>query len=69
MAEEALQSSRQRGERGYEAWALYVRGEIEAAGGDVTAGEASRRAAAALAAELAMQPLLARCRRVGERIP
>ena len=61
-ADEALRLSRQRGERGYEAWALYVRGEIARVVAATPAGEVCYREAMALAGELGMQPLVARCR-------
>jgi tetratricopeptide (TPR) repeat protein len=63
-AEEALQVSRARGERGDEAWALHLHGEI-AARGEPAESERARswyREALALAADLGMRPLAARCR-------
>ena len=57
LAERAVSLSRRRGERGYEAWALYIAGEVESDRG--TAAEAQRQALA-LAGELGMQPLAAR---------
>jgi tetratricopeptide (TPR) repeat protein len=77
-AERALMLARQRGERGHEAWALRLLGEIaahytrpEAA----AAAEAHYEAAMMLASELEMRPLLAHCdlglgkihRRIGKR--
>jgi tetratricopeptide (TPR) repeat protein len=58
LAERAVGLSRQRGERGYEAWALHVVGEVEAGRGPAAA-EAQRQALA-LARDLGMQPLAAR---------
>jgi transcriptional regulator with PAS, ATPase and Fis domain/tetratricopeptide (TPR) repeat protein len=59
LADEALRLSRQRGERGYEAWALYVMGEVEARQAPAAAAELHRQALA-LALELGMRPLAAR---------
>jgi len=56
FAAEALSSSRERGERGYEAWALWVQGEI---GGDAAAAAAHE--GMLIADELGMRPLVARC--------
>ena len=62
-AAEALDLSRRRGERGYEAWALFVLAEIAAQGGaelgDAAAGYGE---ALALATALGMAPLARRCR-------
>ncbi|HSE03560.1 MAG TPA: sigma 54-interacting transcriptional regulator [Methylomirabilota bacterium] len=58
LAHEALRLSRQRGERGYEAWALHVLGEVEAASSAAAAVELHREALA-LALELGMRPLAA----------
>ncbi|HVQ77057.1 MAG TPA: AAA family ATPase, partial [Candidatus Binatia bacterium] len=58
---EALRFSRQRGARGYEAWALYILGEVEARRGAVPAAEAWLGQGLVLATELGMQPLAARC--------
>jgi tetratricopeptide (TPR) repeat protein len=61
--DEALGLSRQRGERGYEAWALCIRGEIERAAAAAPAGEACYREALGIGVELGMRPLVACCRR------
>jgi class 3 adenylate cyclase/tetratricopeptide (TPR) repeat protein len=63
-AEEALRLAREKGERGNEAHALFVRGEVAAAGPapDLQVAEASFAEAAALADELGMRPLAAPCR-------
>ncbi|MGH7388106.1 MAG: ATP-binding protein, partial [Candidatus Rokuibacteriota bacterium] len=62
LASEALELSRQRGERGYEAWALFVLGEVEARRELGASPPAERlRKALALATELGMKPLIARC--------
>jgi transcriptional regulator with AAA-type ATPase domain/predicted ATPase len=59
LADRALDLSRQRGERGYEAWALHIAGEV--AGGQAAAAAAERhRQALALALELGMRPLAVR---------
>ncbi|MGH7403326.1 MAG: ATP-binding protein, partial [Candidatus Rokuibacteriota bacterium] len=58
-AEEALRLSRERGERGYEAWALHVSGEVEARSAPAAAAGLQRQALA-LAQELGMRPLAAR---------
>jgi class 3 adenylate cyclase/tetratricopeptide (TPR) repeat protein len=62
-AERALKLSRERGERGYEAWALRLLGEIAShrVPPDVDKGEGHYRHAMALAAELGMRPLVAHC--------
>jgi tetratricopeptide (TPR) repeat protein len=62
---EALRLSRQRGERGYEAWALLILGAVEAARGPdgKAMAEACTRQALALATDLGMAPLQAHCRR------
>lgn len=56
---------RQRGERGYEAWALRLLGEIAShhARPDVTAAAVHYSAAMTLASELEMRPLVAHCHR------
>jgi tetratricopeptide (TPR) repeat protein len=61
-AGEALALARKLGERGWEAWTLYVLGERAA---EQSAGEAAGhyRAALALATELGMRPLRAHCHR------
>jgi len=61
-ADQALEQSRRRGERGHEAWALRLQGEVAAAQPSARRGEASERfrEALALAAALEMRPLEAR---------
>jgi tetratricopeptide (TPR) repeat protein len=61
--DEALRFSRQRGARGHEAWALYVRGEVEAMAGNAGAAtaEAFARQAHTLAEMLGMRPVAERC--------
>ncbi len=74
QADEALRLSRQRGQRGYEALALYVRGEIESLH-ERDSAETFCRQALGLADELGMRPLVAHChlglgklyRRTGKR--
>jgi len=65
--DEALRLGRQRGTRGYEAWALYVLAEVEARR---SVGEAERfaRQARALAESLGMRPLVERCDVVLDRL-
>jgi tetratricopeptide (TPR) repeat protein len=62
-ADRAVMLARRRGERGYEAWALRLLGDVNAHQGrpDVTAAEANYNAAMALACELEMRPLVAHC--------
>ena len=69
LGDEALRLSRQRGTRGYEAWALWVLGEIEARRGLASAPEAASliRQARALAGTLGMRPLVERCDAVAGR--
>jgi tetratricopeptide (TPR) repeat protein len=59
--EEALRLSRERGQRGYEALALYVVGEVTVREGARPAAEPHYRQALALADELGMRPLADRC--------
>ena len=76
-ADRALTLARERGERGYEAWALRLLGEIASHHDrpDVATAEAHYGAAMALASELEMRPLVAHChlglgrlyRRTGDR--
>jgi class 3 adenylate cyclase/tetratricopeptide (TPR) repeat protein len=76
-ADRALMLARQRSERGHEAWALRLLGDIGAHDhrSDVKTAEDQYAAATALASELEMRPLLAHChlgfgklhRRTGER--
>jgi len=63
MVDRALELAVQRQERGYQGWALRLRGEIAALAEPVDVGgaEASYRNAIALAAELGMSPLRAQC--------
>jgi DNA-binding NtrC family response regulator/tetratricopeptide (TPR) repeat protein len=65
LGEEALKHSRERGERGYEAWALHILGDITAAvdAPDTGRAETFQDQALALARELGMRPLVARCER------
>jgi tetratricopeptide (TPR) repeat protein len=62
-ADRALRLARQRGERGHEAWALHLLGEIAAHPDhpDVATAEAHHGATLALADELGMRPLAAHC--------
>jgi tetratricopeptide (TPR) repeat protein len=74
-AERALKISRDRRERGYEAWALRLKGEIAAASSESVSATSALRDAIGIAHELGMRPLLAHCnlalgqlqRRAGER--
>jgi tetratricopeptide (TPR) repeat protein len=60
----AVELARERGERGYEAWAHRLAGETASNHDrpDVAAAEAYFATSAALASELGMRPLAARCR-------
>jgi class 3 adenylate cyclase/tetratricopeptide (TPR) repeat protein len=60
----AVELAREREERGYEAWAHSLLGEtaLHQAFPDVAAAEAHLATSAALASELGMRPLVARCR-------
>ena len=61
-ADEALGLARERGERGFEAWALRLQAEIAAAATPIDAAAGNRyREAMALATELEMRPLVAHC--------
>jgi len=62
-ARRAVQMARERSERGHEAYALHLLGEVVArrAPEDPRAAEAALRQASALAEELSMRPLLAHC--------
>ena len=62
-ADRALRFSRERGERGHEAWALRLLGEVgtQADPPDLTPVEAHYGEALALATELGMRPLVAHC--------
>ncbi|MEK7880134.1 MAG: adenylate cyclase, partial [candidate division NC10 bacterium] len=63
LAERALALARERGQRGYEAWALRLLGEIAPRRDppDVETAEGHYRQAMALAEELGMRPLIAHC--------
>jgi class 3 adenylate cyclase/tetratricopeptide (TPR) repeat protein len=62
-ADRAVMLARGRGERGYEAWALRLLGDIGSHGAspDVTTAAAHYGAAMSLASELEMRPLVAHC--------
>jgi tetratricopeptide (TPR) repeat protein len=62
-ADRAVRLSRERGERGHEAWALRLLGEMASHHDrpDVATAEAHYGAAMALASELGMRPLAAHC--------
>jgi tetratricopeptide (TPR) repeat protein len=62
-ARQALVMAREKGERGHEAYALHLLGEVVAqrTPEDPGAAEATLRDASTLAAELSMHPLLAHC--------
>jgi tetratricopeptide (TPR) repeat protein len=62
-ADRAVRLARERGERGYEAWALRLLGEIAShqSRPDVATADAHYGAAMALASELGMRPLVAHC--------
>jgi len=60
-ADRALERARHYQERGNEAWALRLLGEIAAVPPDVEQAEAYYRQALALAEELGMRPLVAHC--------
>jgi|SoiMetStandDraft_2_1073263.scaffolds.fasta_scaffold92698_2 tetratricopeptide (TPR) repeat protein len=64
-ADRAVRLARERGERGHEAWALRLLGDIASRHDrpDVATAEAHYGAAMALASELGMRPLQAHCRR------
>ena len=63
LAGHALALSRDRKERGYQAWALRLRGEIASQSDppEIESAEAHYRQALALADELGMRPLQAHC--------
>jgi tetratricopeptide (TPR) repeat protein len=65
LAERALDLSREHKERGHEAWALRLLGEIHSHGDppESDQAEASYRQALAMAGELGMRPLAAHCHR------
>jgi tetratricopeptide (TPR) repeat protein len=64
-AERAMRLARERGERGHEAWALRLLGDIVShqSRPDVATAEAHYSAAMALTNELGMRPLMAHCHR------
>jgi len=62
-AEQCLAYTRARGEHGYEAYALYLLGEIAAHRADGKAAEGHLREAGSLAADLGMRPLVGHCHR------
>ena len=63
LGHQGLMLAREHGERGHEAWALRLLGEIAAQGDPLAAPQAERyyREAGALASELGMRPLQAHC--------
>jgi tetratricopeptide (TPR) repeat protein len=62
LAKQALEASRSRQERGWEAWVLRLLGDVASHPGDLdAAGETHYDAAMALASELGMRPLVAHC--------
>jgi DNA-binding SARP family transcriptional activator/tetratricopeptide (TPR) repeat protein len=65
LGHEALTLAREHGERGHEAWALRLFGEIasHSAGGDAREAEHRYHEALALATQLGMHPLVAHCHR------
>ena len=75
VAERALTFARERGQRGYEAWALRLLGEVTARRDPPEHADGHYRDALALAEELGMRPLVAHChlglgklyRRTGKR--
>ena len=60
-ANQSLEQSRQRGERGHEAWALRLQGEVAASRRLFDAAHERFHEALAVACELQMRPLEARC--------
>jgi class 3 adenylate cyclase/tetratricopeptide (TPR) repeat protein len=60
-AERALKVTRERGERGSEAWALRLTGDIAAAGADQAKAVSAFCAAMDIADQFGMRPLLAHC--------
>jgi tetratricopeptide (TPR) repeat protein len=61
-ARSAFALARERGERGFEAWAIRLLAEIEEERGDLDAAAAWYRQALAMALDLGMRPLADRCR-------
>jgi transcriptional regulator with AAA-type ATPase domain/tetratricopeptide (TPR) repeat protein len=68
LADEALQLSRQRGTRGYEAWALWVLAEVAAGQDSVAEAESFARQARGAAEGLGMRPLVGRCQATLEHL-
>jgi len=60
-ADQSLEQSRQRGERGHEAWALRLQADVAASRKSVDLAHARFDEALALAGALEMRPLEARC--------
>jgi tetratricopeptide (TPR) repeat protein len=60
-AEQALGFAERHHERGYEAWTLWLLGEIDLQRAERTAAAGQLERARAIAAELGMRPLVARC--------
>jgi tetratricopeptide (TPR) repeat protein len=61
LADRALTFARERGQRGYEAWALRLLGEVTARRDPPKHADGHYRDALALAEELGMRPLVAHC--------
>jgi class 3 adenylate cyclase/tetratricopeptide (TPR) repeat protein len=61
LASQALDAARRQKERGWEAWALRLCGEISAAGEEATTAERFYLESRALATELGMRPVVAHC--------
>ena len=61
FARRALTLTRERGQRGFEAWALRLSGEVVARRGPPAHADGHYRDALALAEELEMRPLVAHC--------
>src|SRR5262249_17405696 len=63
LGHQALTLGREHGERGHEAWALHLLGELTSHGDQLDAQQAEgyHRQAMALATELGMRPLVAHC--------
>jgi tetratricopeptide (TPR) repeat protein len=61
VARRGLTVTRERGRRGYEAWALRLLGEVNARHGHPDHAEGHYREALARAEELGMRPLVAHC--------
>jgi DNA-binding SARP family transcriptional activator len=61
LGRQALTLAREHGERGHEAWALRLLGDVASDGDDAPRAERCYREALALADELGMRPLVAHC--------